>query len=224
MDEFDKAYELFLQQQKLGATGARRERLDKIGPGEKLLLRILWHVFQSFDGFHLEYEMQSVSGVKLYIDIYYEPLGIAFECDGYVVHAELITRERFTFERMRIRSMAMKGITYIPFSYDELEKKAEACQAYLYMLLGKFESTAKSPAFMNLKIQERELLRYMSRLDRKFNARDAAQCLNYSTKASRDILRTMTAKQLIHPAGLGTQRHHYYELTDRARELILAMR
>ncbi len=168
--------------------------------------------------------MLSVNGVKIYIDIYYEPLGIAFECDGYVFHAELITRDRFSFERMRIRSMAMKGITYIPFSYDELEKKTEACQAHLYMLFGRFESNANTTAFMDLKVQERELLRYMNRLDRKFGTQEAAECLKCCTKASRKILRALADKQLIHPLGSGTRRHHYYELTDQAREIIQMIR
>lgn len=224
MDVFEPAFEKFLEQQKLTATGARRERLDKVGAGEKQLLRAIWNVFKSFDGFHLEYEMLSLNGVKLYIDVFYEPLGIAFECEGFVVHSENITRERFAFERMRVRSMTVRGYTYIPFTYDELEKKQDACQTYLYTLLGRFGSSVKSGALLELRVQERELLRHVNRLDRRFNAKDAAECLNYSTRASRDILHALVAKQLILPVGLGTQRHHYYELSDSARELLQTMR
>ncbi|MCD9023040.1 hypothetical protein [Cohnella silvisoli] len=36
--------------------------------------------------FEVEYERSQV-----YIDVYYEPLAIAFECEGFVVHAEKIT-------------------------------------------------------------------------------------------------------------------------------------
>ncbi|MFS0725857.1 hypothetical protein [Paenibacillus sp. 1P07SE] len=223
MDQFEQAYEQFLQQQKLNATGARRERLEKIGPGEKRLLQIIWRVFKSFEGFHLEYEILSINNVRIFIDIFYEPLGIAFECEGYVVHAEIISRDRFTFERMRIRSMVLKGYIYLPFTYDELEKNTEVCQRFLYTMLGKLGSNAPA-AFMALSVQERELLRHMSRMNRKISNRDVAECLKYSAKGSRDVLRAMLDKQLILPVGSGTRRHHYYELTDQARELLQTTR
>jgi len=64
----------------------------------------------------LKYEITSSSGVKMYMDVLYVPLLTALECEGFVVHAEKITRDRFDFEKTRVRSMAVNGITYMPFS------------------------------------------------------------------------------------------------------------
>ncbi|MFS0726229.1 hypothetical protein [Paenibacillus sp. 1P07SE] len=221
VDQFEEAYNQFLNEQKSKATGARLERLEKIGAGERLLLRVLWQVFKSFDGFQLEYEIMGVTGAKLYIDVYYEPLGIAFECDGFVVHAELITRDRFMFERMRIRSMAMKGIVYVPFGYDELEKKPDACRRCVYQIAGSLNS---STDYMALRVQEREMLRYALKLTRKFNARDVAQCLRYGERASREMLHSLVKKQLIRPYRAGNQRHHYYVLTSHGHEILQHLR
>lgn len=128
-DRFEQEFELFLKEQQRTAKGQRLELLKKDLIGEKKLLReIIWPVLKSFRGIILEYELVSASGVKIYIDIFYEPLGLAFESEGYVAHAENITRDRFSFERARVRTIAMYGYKYIPFSWDELNKKPDACQ------------------------------------------------------------------------------------------------
>ena len=86
------------------ASGRRLEMLKKDLIGERKLLRMLYSVFNTFDGMILEYDLISINGMRMFIDVFYEPLKLAFECEGYVVHAELITRDRFNFERMRIRT------------------------------------------------------------------------------------------------------------------------
>ncbi|KIL34830.1 hypothetical protein SD71_17625 [Cohnella kolymensis] len=69
----------------------RLEQIKKHAAGEKKLLEtVVWPVFKSFDGFILEHEILSLTGVKIYIDAVFEPLGFA-EADGFVVHAENIT-------------------------------------------------------------------------------------------------------------------------------------
>jgi hypothetical protein len=93
---FDKEFEKFLEQQKRSAGGMRLEQLQKELTGEKKLLSaVIWPVLKSFAGLTMEHEVLSQTGVKIYIDVFYEPLGLAFESEGYVVHAENITRERF---------------------------------------------------------------------------------------------------------------------------------
>ncbi|MBB6676392.1 hypothetical protein [Cohnella lubricantis] len=47
----------------------------------------------------------SSSGVRIYLDAYCERLQLGLECDGFVAHGEMLTRDRFSFERMRVRSM-----------------------------------------------------------------------------------------------------------------------
>lgn len=219
MERFEEAYERFLHEQRSSAKGSRSERLEKVGAGEKLLLKeAIWPLFKSFEGFYLEYEILGVNGIKLYLDVFYKPLGIVSECDGFVVHAETITRDRFMFERMRIRSMAMQGLIYVPFSYDELDKKPDACRSSMYELLGRLGA---SPAadLMILSVQERELLRYVRTLDRAFNLKDVAQCLQQSPVTNRKYISQLVNKMLLRPKDANMQRHHYYELTDHAREL-----
>lgn len=76
------------------------------------------------------------AGVKIYIDTFFDPLGFGLESEGYVVHAESITRDRFSFEKMRVRTLALHGCRYIPFSRDELDKQPDACRRSFYELLG----------------------------------------------------------------------------------------
>jgi len=224
VESFEEAYESFLKEQKSRATGARLERLNKIGAGEKRLLKeVVWPIFKSFSGFYLEYERIGVNGVKLYFDVFYEPLGIVFECDGFVVHAELITRERFTFERARVRSMAMQGYIYLPFSYDELDQRSEGCRKCVYELLGRLGSSP-SAAYQALSLQEREILRHANVLQRSFTLSDVSRCLHRSHVTCRKYMYKLMEKQLISPVGSATKRHRYYELSDRARELFCALR
>ncbi|MFS0727618.1 hypothetical protein [Paenibacillus sp. 1P07SE] len=217
MVSFEEAYEQFLQKQMRGARGNRLERLEKIGEGEKKLLKLIWNIFKSFDGFHLEYELIDFNGVRIYLDVFYEPLGIVFECDGFVVHAELITRDRFTFERLRIRSMAMHRYIYVPFSYDELDKKAEACSKSIFELLGRLGASTTEP-FAELSLTEKALLRYVRELNRPFRMKDVMQCVKKSRGAHQRYIAKLIAKGLITPVGANKQSYHFYELSDAARE------
>lgn len=109
------------------------EQLQKDLTGEKKLLgTILWPVLKSFEGLTLEYELVSISGMRIFIDVFYEPLWLAFESEGFVAHAENITRDRFAFERMRIRTIASYGYKYVPFAWDEMDKRPEACRRSVY--------------------------------------------------------------------------------------------
>ncbi|KIL37189.1 hypothetical protein SD71_00125 [Cohnella kolymensis] len=174
---FEQEFEKFLDQQRRSASGARLERLHKDLTGEKQMLEVvIWPVLKSFDGITMEQEMVSTTGVKIYVDAVYEPVRIAFESNGFVPHAEMITRDRFTFEQMRIRTIAMQGYKYIPFSRDEQEKRAEAARRAFYELLGRF-STSPGLAFEELSVLEREVIRYGLRLNRPIKLEDVRYCL-----------------------------------------------
>lgn len=80
-----------------------------------------------------------------------------FECDGYVPHVELMTRDRFSFERMRVRSFALIGYKYIPFSRDEMDKKPEMCRRAVYELIGRYGGGDR---LMELPVWMREVLRH----------------------------------------------------------------
>ncbi|RJX38205.1 hypothetical protein D3P09_19255 [Paenibacillus pinisoli] len=114
---FEKQFNVFLEDQKSKASARRMEMLERDLTGTvKLLKEVIWPIFRSFDGFELEHEMKSSSGVSMFIDVFYKPYRIAFECDGFVPHAETITRKRFNFEKYRVRTMNLYGYVYIPFT------------------------------------------------------------------------------------------------------------
>jgi hypothetical protein len=92
MLSFETEYAIFLEKQRRTASGVRLEQLHKDLTGEKKLISMLWPIFNSFEGFRMEHEIVSMSGVRMYIDMFYEPLKLSFECEGFVVHAENITR------------------------------------------------------------------------------------------------------------------------------------
>ena len=217
----DQEFEKFLQEQMISAQGARLERLKKDMTGtKKLLQELIWPVLKSFDGIILEYELISTTGVKIYIDVFYEPMGFAFESEGFVVHAENITRDRFTFERMRIRSMLLYGYKYVPFTWDELDKRPEVCRRFLYELLGRFSSHSKL-AIEELTIAEREVIRYAITINRPLGISDACYCLQYCARARRRVLTSLKKKKLIRPLYPNKERCHSYVLEDKARQYIL---
>ncbi|MBD2844186.1 hypothetical protein IDH44_03215 [Paenibacillus sp. IB182496] len=213
---FEKAFAVFMDDQQKLAHGARLERLQKNKTGEiKMLESVLWPVFQTFDGFELEYPMTSLTGVTIFVDVFYAPLGLAFESEGYVPHAGAITRERFSFERMRIRTIAMYGYKYIPFAWDEMEQRPEACRRSVYELLGRFSGSSSS-SFNDLSVYERELVRCAVQLKRPFRMQDAMMALQLQGTTTRKVIKSLIAKRII--VGTGKQRNHKYELLPQALE------
>ncbi|GFR39312.1 hypothetical protein PRECH8_26080 [Insulibacter thermoxylanivorax] len=76
---FEREWDLFLQSQIETARGNRKERLLQDLIGEKKMFReALWPVFQTFEGFILEFPLRSTSGVTIYVDSCYEPLKNCF--------------------------------------------------------------------------------------------------------------------------------------------------
>jgi hypothetical protein len=218
---FEQEFSRFLDEQRRSASGQRLILLQKDLIGErKLIKEVLWPVLKSFNGLSMEHELISTTGVKIFVDVLHEPLRIAFESEGFVAHSENITRERFIFERMRIRTIAMYGYKYIPYCWDELDKRSEACRRSLYELIGRFSSTA-GKALNELTVSEREILRYSIGLNRPLRMKDACYCLQMGPKPTRNVLMQLMEKKLIQPIGTGTLRHHEYIIEDKAKEYML---
>lgn len=223
MDErkFEQEFGRFLEEQRRAASGMRLEQLQRDLTGEKKMLStVIWPVMKSFDGLTLEYEMVSTAGVKIYVDVFYEPLRIAFESEGFVPHAENITRERFSFERMRVRTMMMYGYKYVPFTWDEMDKRPEACRRSVYELLGRFAGTS-GIAYKELGVFEREVIRYALFLNKPFGLKDVCSCLHLGEEASRKVLRKLVDKELVKTLGKGKLRHHDYILGANAADYVL---
>ncbi|MFD0961471.1 hypothetical protein [Paenibacillus chungangensis] len=215
---FEVEFQAFLEKQISEATGTRLDMLQKELVGEKKLFQeVLWPIFQTFEGFVLEYELQSSSGVKMYMDAYFKPYGIAFESDGYVVHGENISRSRFSFEKQRVRTMAKSGIVYMPFSWDELDKKAEQCRASVYELLSRFRASPDS----TLNVYEREAIRYALRLGRPIRREDLFSLLKKSDWIVRNVIKSLVDKSLIVPLKPNNSRHYEYVVDKNAIKFIL---
>ncbi len=217
----DKEYETLLEEQRNMASGPRLELLQKHGEAErKLLINIVWPVRQSFKGLILEKEIVTLTGAKAYIDVFDETVFFGLEAEGYTVHAGNITRARFDFERNKARSMSALGIRYIPFSYDEMDKKPEVCQRSLFELYGKYGTNADSATYKEATSSERELIRYAMRLGRPFQMQEMRSCLGKGPEACREIVRGLVSKGIVHPVKPGLKRNHFYTLDKDAGRLL----
>ncbi|WP_217596351.1 hypothetical protein [Cohnella sp. GbtcB17] len=217
-DRADSIVAAFIEKQRRSATGQRLEMLQRDLSGTiKLLTDLLLPVFGSLEGFHLEYEMIGTNGVKIYADVYYEPLGLVFECDGYVPHVELMTRDRFSFERMRVRTFALSGYAYFPFSRDELDKKPEMCRRAVYEVLGR--RGRGGVGMMELDVYERELLR-MAADSKMFTPKDVRTWLNIGHRKARGLIAGMKQSQLITRVGGSDRRDFGYMLGEKGKEML----
>ncbi|CAN7713070.1 hypothetical protein [Paenibacillus sp. LjRoot56] len=217
---FEKEYEVFWNEQVHHAEGQRLEMLQRDLTGTKILLKeVLLPVLGSFDGLELEYEMLSLSGVKIYGDVCHPTLGIVFEEDSFITHAEKITRDRFSFERARARSVAMLGYTYFPFSRDELEKKPSFCQRNLYEWIGRF-GNAQEVGLHELAVYEREILRFALTSNKPFNVKEVCHWLQLTRVTSSKILRGLVSKGLLSPSGGSLTRSYQFLITEKAIALL----
>lgn len=218
---FEKQFAEYFNEQKRTASRRRLEMLNKNLSGEiQLLKEVLWPVIGSFDGLEMEYEMIGLTGVRIFGDFFYKPIEAIMESEGFAVHGEMITRDRFDFEKMRIRTFAEHDYPFIPFSRDDVDKKPEVCRRTLYAILGKHGGLRKNAQY-ELPVYERELIRYALRLNRPFGLTDVCYCLQLGKTASLALLRQMRDKKRIRPLSEGNVRVHFYELEEKAKLLMM---
>ncbi|NQX61323.1 hypothetical protein [Paenibacillus qinlingensis] len=217
---FEKEYEIFWNEQVRQAQGQRLDMLRRDLTGtKKLLEEVVLPVLGTVEGLELEFEMISLSGVKIYGDVCHPKLRIVFEEESFVTHAEKITRDRFSFERARARSVAMLGYTYFPYSRDQLEKKASFCQRNLYEWIGRF-GNAQGAGMLELPVYEREVLRFALLCNKPFQLKEVSQWLQLKREACGKIVRKLEAKGFILPIGGGLARSHKFMFTEKAVALL----
>ncbi|QMV44384.1 hypothetical protein [Cohnella cholangitidis] len=203
------------------AQGMRLEQLKKQGEGErKLLVDIIWPVRKSFHGITLEKEIVTLSGVKAYIDAFDDSFRFGFEAEGFVPHAENITRPRFDFEKQKVRSMPATFIKYIPFTFDEMDKKPDMCRRTLYELYGRYGANAKGATYHSLSLYEREVIRYAIYLCRPIRMADIRDCLQKNQDTCRIIIRQLIEKRFMRPRYDGLKRNHEYVLEEDAYKIL----
>ncbi|MEX1031316.1 MAG: hypothetical protein WDZ91_14915 [Paenibacillaceae bacterium] len=217
---FEQEYEVFWKEQVNEAGGQRLEMLQRDLTGTKKLLdKVLLPVCGSFKGLILEYEMMSLSGAKIYGDVFHSVLRIVFEEDHFVTHAEKVTRDRFSFERARVRSVATLGYTYFPYSRDELEKKPDFCQRNLYEMIGRI-GNVEGAGIYHLPVYEREIVRCAMFHYQPFSLADVSEWLLLKRETCRKVIRDLELKGLVHAMGGGLTRCHEFKLTEKAITLM----
>lgn len=214
MSRFEEDYAKFLRQQMEQATGMRLEMLKKHGAGEKKLLETLWTIFKSFEGFVLEFEIVTTTGVRNFIDAVYIPLRIAFEAEGFVPHAEKATRERFDSERNKVRSTGISGYLYFPFSWDDMDKRPELCRRSVYELLGQLGMHVSEDDTLTL--YEREIIRRGILNPQQITFSKMRDWLQMSPSFTRSVIRGLIAKRLLRPENPDAERRHRYVLEEDA--------
>jgi hypothetical protein len=220
--DFETEYAQLLADQRRGANGQRLEMLHRDLTGtKKLLEKVIWPALKSFSGIVLEYEIVTTSGVKAYVDVFYEALWFAMEANGYVSHVETITRERYSFEQMKIRSLGGYRFTYLPYSWDELDKKPELCLRSFYEHLGNYRATDNKD-FLELPVYHREVLRLLLTSPGPVYVYDIRRYLHLSSVPCRKILLEMTERHLIKPVGGGVLRYHGFDIDERGKALLLS--
>ncbi|MEK3884707.1 hypothetical protein [Paenibacillus sp. PL2-23] len=208
---FEEAYDQFFREQLKNASGRRLEMLSQDMTAEKKLFKeILWPTFQSFKGFILQYEIITFTGITIFVDIFYMPLGIAFESEGFVAHSEGITRDRFDFERFRVRTLANKGYLYYPFTWDEMNKKPDKCRTSLFELFGRLQVSNQE----ELNVYERAVLRYAAYINRPIHISDVMSCIGKGEVFSRKVLKSLYSKSKIVPVKPNKKRNYTYVLAE----------
>jgi len=217
----EREYNQLLEEQISQASGMRLEQLKKQGEGErKLLVDIVWPVRKSLKGITLEKEIITLTGVKAYIDAYDDSFRFGFEAEGFVPHAENITRPRFDFEKLKVRSMSAYFIRYIPFSYDEMDKKPDLSRRTLYELYGRYGANTSEATYRSLTLYEREVIRYAMFLCRPFRISDVRECLQKSSEFSLKVIHKMIEKRIVRPLNPNAKRKHEYILEDGANQYL----
>ena len=181
----------------------------------------VWPVTKSLEGIVLEKELVSRSGIKVYIDAFEGTARLALESEGFVPHAQNITRERFTFERRKIRTIASYGFVYTPFSRDELDERPEECSSSFAELLARNAGFGIGTIYAKLNVYEREVLRYARLLHRPFRPADVKFCLNCGDWFAGKVLKSLLEKKLIASFGLGVHRIRQYVLEPQAYRFII---
>lgn len=215
-DSFERMWGPFLQEQKKGAKGQRLAKLQEDLTGTKMLMKaVVWPVFQTFEDLSLEHEVRTRSGSRIYVDVFHTRLRIAFEEEHYVTHAELVTRDRYNFERFRVRSLANRRIVYYPYSRDELVKKPDLCRQELHELIGSLGNMEGS-GLMDLPVYEREVIRCVALASGSFRLADVASWLRVDKRTGKKVIDSMESKQLIKRVGGGALRVHAFALEEKA--------
>lgn len=216
---FEVEYEALYRKQLAEARGQRREMLERDLSATKKMLEVAYPVIGSLASVVLEYEMVSLSGVRIFGDAFVPDIATVMEEENFITHAENITRRRFSFERARIRSVTSLGYAFFPYSKDELEQQPDACRRDLRELYGTRTSNS-GEGYLALSVYEREALRLAAISPQPFNLSVLSAWLRLHREASGKVARMLAAKGYLLRIGGGERRSHEFAISEQGRSLL----
>lgn len=95
------------------------------------------------------------------------------------------------------------GYHIVSFAYDDVEQRPELCMSLLRMVLGRYQ-IADGPV-QRIQLMEQEVIRLTIQLARPVRPQDVKQHFGISYKTAIRILRNLTEKGWLLPAGDGQQ-------------------
>lgn len=217
---FEKEFEALYRKQLSEASGQRRENLEGELYGTKKMLEVVYPIIGTLDGVLLEYEMTSLSGVKIYADALLSLWRLILEEEHFITHAQNIARKRFSFERARARSVAVLGYTYYPYGRDELEMNPDECRRDISAIIQSKSSSAGND-YLQLSVWERETLRAALVAIKPIGLEYLSRWLNQSDDTCSKVARGLVSKGLLDKHGGGEHRCHEFVLSEQGRRLLL---
>jgi len=216
---FEDEFNELLRKQQAEARGQRKEKLEGDIAGTKKMLEVIYPVIETLEGIVLEYEMVSLSGIKIYGDAFVRRLKSVLEEEHFITHAELVSRKRFSFERARARSVAVFGYSYFPYGRDELEQRPDECRRDFRALIHA-KATIATDKYANLSVLEREALRYAVMQIVPIDLSSLSGWLHLKRETTSKVAKSLIAKGLFNQVGGGSRRIYDFELSDYGRSLI----
>lgn len=213
--QYSVAYEEFMNRHRKSRTSSlsRQNRLyPDLGYAEQRFLEyVWWPLFLHFADLHPEYEVQDYKGGYRYIDFaYIQPhFRIGIEIDGFGPHWRNISKWKFSEHCQRHNSLVIDGWHLLCFAYDDIEESPKLCQQAIQQMLGRW--LHHSSDFGSLTSNQRDIIRYASRVRAPITPSEICQLLHIGSKNGRQLLHTLVAGRWLQPAS-GKDRITSYEL------------
>lgn len=216
---FRMEHEQWLEQHLRRREGERRRRLATgHGKAERLLLEnVLWPAIGSLGELHPEYEAVPLNGKSYYLDIAFVrwPLLVDFEADGFVPHAKNINRDGFAAERRRDVQLQLGGWRIVRLAYDDIETRPLELQQAVRSLMQRWTHELRHVDGQSL--PEKTVIQFARMNNQTVTIEDVRVQLAVCDRTARTLLKGMTARGLLHPAGGGKERVRRYKLSDTSR-------
>ncbi|WP_246096179.1 DNA-binding response regulator [Paenibacillus sinopodophylli] len=220
---FHAIHKQWLDKHLMERKGDSKRRLEQgHGHAEKLFLENVWlPAFHELDGLVPEYEIADFRDGIRYLDFAYIKNGVqlAVEIDGFRSHATETSRWQFSDSLMRQNHLVLDGWKLLRFSYDYIKEKPRMCQQLLQQFMGRSligrKQETSAERFLQL-----EVIRYAIHSQLHIRPSDVIRLLKIDKRNAQKLLHSMVNKQLLLPAGKGTQRVRCYKLNPQQLELI----